>query len=229
MMRAFLVSLTASVLASAPVALAAGDMLQPNEVQTTGISSNPANDSGLYLQAALGFGQTRSTEEQATPGLGLLGSFEPGYQFNTGSWSRVEFSAQFLAGELAYRTAASNTGKTTLPIGFGLLAKVGYGYSIGNKLIAMLRLGAGPLLGKFEASPEGVKAVSDGTITGLGLLAAWDLVLPMNSFIDGVFGLDWLHAEFDVHDVKVGGTTQKFDRTVVVNMPQALLGLRIRL
>lgn len=225
----FVTIVASAFFTATPVVLAAGDMLQPDEVQTTGISSNPANDSGLFLQGALGFGQVRSTEDQATPGLGLLVSAEPGYQFNTGSWSRVEVSAQVMAGQLAFRTAEDNAGKVTLPIGLGVLAKIGWGYSLGNKLTGMIRLGAGPLLGKFEAHPAFGSVTSDGTIMGLGLMAGYDLIVPMNSFLDGVLGFNWLHAEFDVKDAKVNGASSSVSRSVVVNMPQALLGLRIRL
>lgn len=228
MKRVFSLMILAS-LWSTSAAYGAGDMLQPNEVQTTGISTNPANDSGLFLGAGLGLGQARTTEDKVTPGLALLGSFEPGYQFNTGSWSRMEVSAQILAGTMSFRNPSNAGGKSTLNVATGLLAKFGYGYSIGNKLFGLLRLGGGPLLAKYEGRVDGTKITSDGTLSGLGILIGWDAVMPMTSALDGVIGLDWLHAEFDVNDVKANGAKYVYDHSLVLNVPQIYLGLRLRL
>ncbi len=213
--------------AAAP-ALAAGDMLQPNEVQTTGISANPANESGFFLGAGLGFGQARSTDKDTTPGLAMLGKIEPGFQVGRGSWSRLEFSGEFLFGNISFRTKETNAGKVEMPIGFGLLVKAGYGYSLGEKAIAMVKLGVGPMLAKYKAKPLGQTAESDGAVSGLAAMVGWTMVLPMTDVLDGVLGIDWHHYQFNVDDVKINGAKADYDRNVAVNVPQANLGLRVR-
>ena len=115
---------------------AEGDMLKPSEIQTTGESSNPTNDSGAFIGGGLTFGQARTTEKGVSPGVAMLFSFEPGYQVNRGSWNRLEFSGQLFAGKAEF-------GKSDVNIGLGLLAKIGYGYSMGDKLMAMFKFGAG--------------------------------------------------------------------------------------
>lgn len=200
----------------------ASDMLKPSEIQTTGESSNPTNDSGGFIGGGLAFGQARTTEDDVNPGVALLLSVEPGYQVNRGSWNRLEFSGQIFAGRAEF-------GSSDLNIGLGMLAKVGYGYSLGDRLMAMFKFGAGPVLANFETKVGSEKVKSDGMLMGLGLQLGWQMVFPMSDSLDLAGGLSWTHMQFNVDDVKdSSGTKYAIDRQVIANVPALDLGLRVR-
>ena len=92
-----------------PVVLAAGDMFTPDEVQVTGVSSKPTNDSGVFIGVGAKVGQGRTTDAGATPGVSFLTTVEPGFQASSSSWSRIEVSAELFAGSVTYRLPGSNT------------------------------------------------------------------------------------------------------------------------
>jgi hypothetical protein len=210
-------------------AFAAGDMLQPDEIQTTGISANPANDSGVFIGAGLGFGQARTTEAGASPGLGYLLSFEPGYQFHTGSWSRLEFSGQIFTGRLGLRVDEDLGGKLTLPINFGALVKAGYGFSLGDKVFGVLRAGVGPVQSDWKGDIGGATYESSSALNGVAAMVGYSIVAPMTHSLDLTGGITWMHMQFDLGKVKSGSSTVSLDRPLIVNIPQAELGLRFRL
>lgn len=201
------------------------DMLQPSEINTVGETANPTNASGGFLGAGLTFGQARTTEDSVSPGVATLFYVEPGYQVNRGSWNRLEFSGQVFSGRATF-------GDSDVNVGLGLLAKIGMGYSLGDRLMAMFKLGAGPVMATFETEVDTgtstEKVESDGTLMGLGLMGAWQMVFPMSSALDMTGGLSWTHMQFNVDDVKSGGTKYKIDRQVIANVPAVDLGLRFR-
>jgi len=198
------------------------DSLKPSDLQMTGESSRPSNDNGAFIGGGLAFGSARTTEKGVSPGVAMLFSFEPGYQVNRGSWNRLEFSGQIFAGQAEF-------GKTDINVGLGLLAKLGYGYSLGDKLMAMFRVGAGPVLATFKNRDNAESIESDGTLMGLGLQGAWQLVFPMSDALDLVGGLSWTHMQFNVDDVKgSGGEKYSLDRQVIANTQTLDLGLRVR-
>lgn len=198
------------------------DMMKPSEIQTTGESSNPTNDSGGFIGGGFAFGQARTTEDGVNPGVAMLLSVEPGYQVNRGSWNRLEFSGQFFTGKAEF-------GSSDVNIGLGVLAKIGYGYSLGDRLIALFKFGAGPVLASFETKAGTEKVKSDGTLMGLGLQGAWQMVFPMSDAMDLTGGLSWTHIQFSVDDVKdSSGTKYALDRQVIANVPALDIGLRVR-
>jgi len=228
--RLLLISLfSLEALALAPHAWAAGDMLQPNEIQTHGIEANPANDSGMFLGGGVMFGQTYSSEPRSSAGLAYFLNIEPGYQARTGSWNRLEVSGDFLFGHVDVRTPAEVLGKVSIPLAYGFLARLGYGYSIGNHSFGMLRIGVGPMLGKLEAHTGGVRVESDSSISGLAAQLAWEMVGPINDTLDWTGGLSLTHMQFDVGKVQEsGGASYDVSRDLVLNVPTAQIGLRVR-
>jgi hypothetical protein len=203
------------------------DMLTPDEIQETGISANPANDSGFYLGAGLGFGQARTTEEGNSPGVGYMLKLEPGYQFNRGGFGRFEVGASLFTGKGAFRTKDSNLGKVDVTMPFGLLARVGYGYSMGSKMFGVASLAAGPVMSKIELDP-GIDLASD-TESGFAEQLAWTMVMPTGASLDVTGGLSLTHVETDVGKVEGGGTSTDLDRTVITNLVSVEVGLRVRL
>lgn len=212
-----------------PTALAAGDMLTPDEVQHTGISSNPVNESGLFLGAGVGFGQGRSSEDGSTPGLAVFGHVEPGFQFNRGDWGRLEVSADVFAGSSVFRTADDNLGKVTSTVPFGVMVKGGYGYSLGQHATGLLEVGVGPTMAKIKVERPDFTAETSA-ISGLAYMIGYKVVLPLNSFLDGTIGISWTQMQFDVSNLTTtGGNALAINRTILDDIPAAELGLRIRL
>ncbi len=198
------------------------DSLKPSELQTTGESSNPSNESGAFIGGGLSFGSARTTEDGVSPGVAMLFSFEPGYQVNRGSWNRLEFSGQIFAGKAEF-------GKTDINVGLGVLAKLGYGYSLGDKLMSIWRVGAGPVMATFKNRDAAESVESDGALMGLGLQGAWQLVFPMSDSLDLIGGLAWTHMQFNVDDVKgSSGVKYPYDQQVIANAQTVDLGLRVR-
>lgn len=205
------------------------DMLKPDEVDMNQDNvSNPKNKSGMFIGGGLGFGQARSTEEGASPGLGYLLKVEPGFQMGRGTWGRMEISGELMAGNLAFRTDDSNLGEVKVPVGFGLLAKFGYGYSLGDKMFGVAKVGVGPVLGKVKMD-VGSSAYESGAISGLAAQLGWLMIIPMSDSFDATGGISWTHMQFSVDEVKGGGTTYEVDRTLLVNMPSVDVGVRLRL
>ena len=211
-------------------AWAAGDMLKPSEVNYEGESTNPMNESGVFLGAGMSFGQGNSTESGSSGGLALFGHVEPGYQINTGSWSRLELSADLYFGNVSWRYPSSVGGKVTMPVGFGLMPKIGYGYSLGGKMFGLLKAGVGPVVAKFKMKDKGFSAESDGAVSGIAGMIGWEMVLPVGDSFDLTGGLSLTHMQLDVGDLDLsGGGKTSFDRSVNVNIPEVRLGARVRL
>ena len=193
-------------LATAPAALAAGDMLTPDEVPHQGISANPSNESGLFLGAGASVGQGRSTESGSSPGLAYFGHVEPGYQFNRGDWGRLEASVDVSAGTAAFRTADDKLGKVTTTVPLEVMFKGGYGYSLGQHAVGLVEVGVGPALAKWKIEPNGKSLTSD-TVTGLAYMIGYKVVVPMSSFLDATVGISWSQMQFDVSNFTGGGDT----------------------
>ncbi len=217
----------AVAIVAAPVAVAAGDMLTPDEVKTTGISANPANDSGLFVGAGARLGQSRSTDGGSSPGVGTLLFVEPGYQANTGSWSRFEVSTELFTGSLNYRLPASSSlgGKSTLSGLNGGMLKVGHGYSLGDQMFGVLKAGVGYASTVYEAEAGTTKLKSDRT-SGLAWTLGWQMVAPFASRFDFTTGISWTQFQFDVDFANAGGTGS--GRQVLANLLAADAGLRFR-
>lgn len=217
------------LLLASPAALAdtpGDDMLTPDEIKTTGISSNPDNDSGIFIGAGLGFGQGRSTEEGTSPGTAYFLKFEPGYQANRGTWGRIEFSGEVYSGKASFRS--DDLGKLSAS-SFGLMLHAGYGYSLGTKMFGVVRVGVGPVSAKFSAENKGVKYTAD-SVSGLATQIGWLMVVPMSGSMDATGGISWTQTQYDVDTVKSGSVEYKLDNSnVIVNQPAVEVGLRFRL
>ena len=215
-----------------PALFAAGDMLTPDEVSHTGVSSKPTNDSGVYLGAGLTIGQGRTTDSGSTPGVAFLAKFEPGYQASTGSWSRLEVGAELFSGSVSYRLPEDQPlgGKADLSGLYGAMAKIGYGYSLGDDMFGIVKAGIGPVFATFgiEPSTASGKAKSD-RLTGLAWTLGWDLVAPVTHKIDFTAGISWTQFQFDVSSVNLNNVNVHVGRTMLANIPAAEFGLRLRL
>ena len=214
-----------------PLLLAAGDMFTPDERQVTGVSSQPTNDSGLFIGVGAKVGQGRTTDAGATPGVAFLTTVEPGFQASSSSWSRLEVSAELFTGNVTYRLPGSNTlgGKVDLSGLYGGMAKIGYGYSLGGDMFGILKAGVGPAFATFGIEPNsGTGKEKSDRLSGLAWMVGWELVAPIASKFDFTAGLSWTQLQFDVSSVTRNGTSRLVGRQMLANLPAADLGLRVR-
>lgn len=205
------------------------DMLTPDEVPLETPNSTPNNQNGPFLGAGLSLGQARTTEADSSPSVATFYRIEPGYQIGTNSWNRIEISADILTGSLGFRQSHGNlSGKHQLNLDIGFLAKFGYGYSLGNKMFAVAKFGAGALTGNLTATANSQTVKSD-SITGTALLLGWNMVVPISTSLDFNGGLSLLHTQFDIGSLKSGPAVYDYGRSLVLNIPSIDLGLRFRL
>lgn len=229
LLRNSLIFLVVSSLSSLAFGQGEKDQLKPDEIQTTGIEANPANDSGMFLGAGPQFGQARTTEDGASPGTAVFLNADVGYQTRRGSFGRLEFAGQLLSGAATFRPKDGDS-ESKVAVGFGLLFKGGIGYSLGQKLFGVARLGLGPVLAKVEAHPEGGGKFTSDTVTGLAGYLGYGIVAPMTDSLDFTAGFSWTHYQLSVDKLKDSdGDSYDFDRTVILNVPALDLGIRFRI
>jgi hypothetical protein len=95
--------------------------------------------------------------------------------------------------------------------------------------MSVFRIGAGPVMATFKTRENAETVESDGTLMGLGLQGAWQIVFPMNDSLDLVGGIALNHMQFNVNDVKgSSGATYKLDQQVIANTQMVDMGLRLR-
>lgn len=187
---------------------------------------NTKANSGVFLGAGVSFGQARPTKDGSSPGVMYAGRFEPGYQIKTGSWNRLEVSGQFFTGSADMRF---DEGKATFPLQLGMIAKFGYGYSVGSPMVMVLTGGAGPVLAGYEADVGGFNVESTETLTGLAGQIGGHLVMPATDSLDFVGGVELTHIEFDISDVEDdAGNKFPVDTIVAMNLIEARLEARLR-
>lgn len=204
-------------------------MLKPDEIQTTGVEANPTANSGPFIGAGPVFGQARTTEEGASPGTAVFLNFEAGYQARRSGFGRLEFSGQLFSGQASFRPQDGD-GETNVPVGFGLLFKGGIGYSLGQTLYGVMRVGLGPVLAKIEAHPDGGGKFTSDSTTGLAGYLGYGIVAPFTDSLDFTGGFSWTHYQLSVDKLKDSdGNKYDFDRTVILNVPAVDLGIRFRI
>jgi hypothetical protein len=193
--------------------------------------TNHSGPGGLFVGAGLGFGQSYLTKGETSPGLAIDFSVEPGFVFKTGSWSRVEASAEVFFGRIGYRENSGSKLKGSLST-FGLLPKFGYGYSLGDGLSMVWGIGVGPALTKYEASGGGTKVESTSSAVGIAARLFGNVVVPMSDSMDVTAGLKFTHYAIDPGDVKTTtgavSTTASGD-PINMNVPEVSLGLRLKM
>jgi hypothetical protein len=217
----FFTSATILALSLSPAALA---QLDPELAQT-----KVKNDNGMFVGFGARFGQSYSTDG-SNPGMGVLATVEPGFISRRDSWARFELSAEVSGGTMSFTkddSADTKVDVTTMPT---VIAKAGYGWSLGESVFSVVKVGLGPSMATFEADADGFKYSSDGSLSGLAYLASLDAVFPISSMADLVGGLSVTHYSFDVSKVKLkdgGAKIDAPDESLMINMIGAQIGARV--
>jgi hypothetical protein len=179
---------------------------------------------GPYLGLGAGFGQSRSAGGSGNPIPAYSGSAEVGYVAGTGSWSRFEAGMEFFFGKVGHSRAE-------MPIGIGVIAKVGQGYSLGNKFFGVWRLGAGMVQAKYSGTTSnGLKATAPDPVLGTALQVSYLIVMPVSNFMSVVGGVEWTNMSFNISEAEVetstGTSLIDIDENIVVNIPKIQVGIR---
>jgi hypothetical protein len=190
----------------------------------SGVGQPPKFDSGFYVGGLGSFGQSLSTG----PGSPLPSyrlSLDLGYTFSGSSWSRWEAGVETFFGRVG-------TSDVEIPIGVGFLAKIGHGYSLGNKLVGIWKLGVGPTLGRYEEElDDGATAKSLDSVWGTALQASYWLLFPASNSFAVIGGISWTHYAFNIDERERktrDGTVARDPKNIAVNLnvPEASIGIR---
>lgn len=191
-------------------------------------------DSGMTLSFGLGLGQARPTQSGGTPGIAFQAGIEPGYTSQTGRFSRIEASAEFFFGRAGY-TLSPDDGdeKVSLPVKFGMLAKFGLGSAAGNGAYSTWKFGLGPVFASYSGEQNnGDTVASTGTLVGLAGMVGYTWTFEFSKHFGFNVGAELRHIEFDVspaEKTEAGTkTTVKVNRVASINIPQLIVGPRIK-
>jgi hypothetical protein len=173
--------------------------------------SLPAFAGSPYVSADLGFGEAFNNGG-GSPGVAYNIKAEGGYIASRDSWSRVEFGLGILMGGTSYRADVDGESlKYTTTLGPGMLLKLGYGYSLGEKMIGLWRVGAGLTSGSTSA--EG----SSESFLGPMIAVGYDLIVQTEGNFDLLAGAEVTHLSYDA------------SAPVNMNIPAIRVGIRMRL
>ena len=133
-----------------------------------------------------------------------------------------------MTGSLSFQMREDQGDKVTMPIAYGLLAKVGYGYSLGSGLFGVFKGAAGPVTSKFEGERRGID-IESSYITGFAYQLSYNLVFPVSELIDLTGGLIFEQYVFNVGDAKDSQGNKTDIGTLSINLPRLEVGARLRL
>jgi len=189
------------------VSLSGGALAEPSEPVDK-------NTSGPTLGVNMAFGQATASGGKG-PGIIWFMGVEPGYGAARDTWNRVEPSFEIGAGYAEFKVKDDEfTGTSKAPIKLFALAKVGYGYSVGQHSFAIWRLGVGPALMDFKQSVNGVNRKASDTVSGFMARAGMDFMMPVAEGFDFLMGGHYNYLTFSVDELEGG---YPLDRSFQVN------------
>lgn len=173
------------------------------------------NYSGALLGGGLYFGQA-SAVGAGSSGMAWFVYGDIGFGRAADTWNRYEGALELSMGKVKFSPEFNGQKvKYTYDVDIQFLAKGGYGYSLGDHVFGMFRVGAGIASGELEADGFNSQVDASSFVGQLG----WDVVVPMADklYLDG--GLNW---RFMTVDPDRGNDFQ-------VNIPLIKLGMRFLL
>lgn len=150
------------------------------------------NHSGVFLGGSAQFGQSfqaGSGDSGAAFGLGV----EAGFIAKRDTWNRFEIGGELSTASLGFEN--ENSVKISIEDFNQALVKFGYGYSLGNHVFSVFRVGAGVGQGDYEIGNFTADAPA---IIGM---VGWDAVIPMGDHFDLLFGANYRVYKFTPDDI----------------------------
>ncbi len=140
------------------------------------------------IGAGFGFAKERDGAES---GIVAGGYIEPGYTIMLDPWSIGEFSLEVSSGKMDYDGPGNEAAE--LSLNYMALAQAGYGYSLGDNLFTIFKVGAGPASADLEFN--GTDA--DDSSTGIALRLSAGLRMLAAQAIDFGVGIRGTYVTFD--------------------------------
>jgi len=183
------------------------------------------NKSGPYLGATAALGQARLVGK-TSPGTLMLGAIEGGYIMAQGSWSRLEGGIEIGTGQISYSDRHDSPAtKVDLNLRHYLLAKVGYGYSVGDHIMAIWRFGFGPGSVNYRGESGG-QTLSSDNLGAVKFQLGADLSYTTDRNSAWYGGLRVSQIQYVVSEANLDGVAVSGDRNQVVNTFSLQFGLR---
>lgn len=193
------------------------------------VSAAPSEGGQGYVGANFGIGQSFASHP-GSPGIAYDMSVEPGYSIPLGSWARAEASLEAGFGQSGYRASGSELDEKLTFTTMSIMPKLGYGYSLGNDLFAVWKIGVGPSTLKYSGKDKNGNTFS-GNNLAVGIRSEFIVVLPASSILDFTAGAKVTHLSSDLGDTSVttGGVTTTVDLgSLNLNIFEAVLGMRLK-
>lgn len=174
--------------------------------------------SKVYAGFNLGIGQSQSAGQSGARSAYLLNP-KLGYNKVLSTWSLLDVDFSLLGGEFGYSRA-------DVRANYGAMLRVGYGYSLGNHLFGVWKVGVGLFNADYTWRDNGYKAKGHmGTL----LQGAFEVLFPLSSGAAVTGGVQWNHFLLSINDVKGDGQAFAVDRDEHFNVFSADVGIRFYL
>lgn len=177
------------------------------------------NFPGPFVGVGFDLGQAQAAGKDSNPDAALQLGAEFGYVMKKDTWNRVELGASIGYANLNMKIDGNKVKVTQIP---QLLLKAGYGYSLGNNVFGVFRLGAGVGLGEYETTVSSV--TTEGDASAFIAMLGWDVVYPASESTELVFG-----ANFKSYSVNVDDINGQSVESVQVNVPGLMAQVRFRI
>lgn len=148
------------------------------------------NFPGVFLGANLGLGQARENSADGS-GIHYSSMLELGYVAKRDTWGRIEFSLGLELSESDLRDLGVRGQDVKVAFGPAVIAKLGYGYSLGSHTFGVWRIGVGLGSASYDGKVSTKRYSADDEV----LLAqvGWDAVFLMSRNVSLTAGLYFRH------------------------------------
>ncbi len=179
------------------------------------------NTGGGFVGAQVVVGEAFKVGD-SSPGTAFLVGIDGGYTVRRDTWGRIEFGLELDTGKATYKDK-DNDYRADLDLDLVAMVKAGYGYSLGNHVFGVLRVGVGVAQASLDAKPVGAAKIDGGKSSGVASMIAWDAVFPANDALDFNIGVSFRMIQFNFDDLP--NDTGSFQ----VNIPAVYAGARLKL
>ncbi len=153
----------------------------------------PKVRSKLYAGFNLGIGQSQTTAHPDTgPKSAWVLGPKLGYNKVLSTWSLFDADLSLIAGDIGHSDA-------DIRINYGAMIRVGYGYSLGNRLFGIWKVGVGMFNANYTITDIDFKA---NNLMGTVVQGAFELLFPISSGVALTGAAQWNRFILPVDTVK---------------------------
>jgi hypothetical protein len=191
------------------------------------LSSYSVNRPSIVVGGGVGFGQSQGAGGLSS-GISSQGWVQFGFMAPRGSWNRVEGNLWLAKGSLSFKSENEQTHEVDGEL-IGM-ARFGYGYSLGNLVYGVLKVGVGPFWANYIRKEQDITLKTSESFVGLVGMFGWEAQFPFGENFELLGGVELQHYQFDVGDLLaqgqlVSGTSESFN----INALSCSVGLNVKL